>query len=128
MFLEDRRRTPDFQLPRPTPLLLERVSLNTLALCRHFNSVWSDAQVVANQPMSTDVWQPMPLCHDTRVGAAYGKFQVQIPLSSQLLDGVRDLFVDFEYVTSSVNECSESVGIGVPGLTAEPRAEMQGRT
>ena len=83
---------------------------------------------MANQPMSTDVWQPMPLCHDARVGAAYGKFQVQIPLSSQLLDGVRDLFVDFEYVTSSVNKCSESVGIGVPGLRPEPRAEMQGRT
>ena len=128
MFLEDRRRTPDFQLPRPTPLLLERVALKTLALCRHFNSVWSDAQVMANQPMSTDVRQPTPPCHDAKVGAAYGKFQVRIPLFSQLLDGVRDLSVDFEYVTSAVNECSESVGIGVPGVRPEPRAEMQGRT
>ena len=99
VFLEDRRRTPDFQLPRPTPLLLERVSLKTLALCRYFNSVWSDAQVMANQAMSSDVWQPTPPCHDARVGAAHGKFQVRIPLFSQLLDGVRDLSVDFEYVT-----------------------------
>ena len=76
MFLEDKRRAPDFQLPRPTPLLLERVSFKTLALSRHFNSVWSDAQVMANQPMSTDVWQPTPPCHDARFGAAYGKFQV----------------------------------------------------
>ena len=126
--MEDRRRAPDFQLPRPTPLLLERVSLKTLALCRHSNSVWSDAQVMANQPMSTDVRQPTPPCHDARVGAAYGKFQGRIPLFSQLLDGVRDLSVDFEYVTSAVNKCSESVGIGVPGVRPEPRAEMQGRT
>ena len=72
--MEDRRRTPDFQLPRPTPLLLERVSLKALALCRYFNSVWSDAQVMANQAMSIDVQQPTPPCHDARVGAAYGKF------------------------------------------------------
>ena len=83
---------------------------------------------MANQPMSTDVRQPTPPCHDASVGAAYGKFQVRIPLFSRLLDGVRDLFVDFEYVTSAANECSESVGIGVLGVRPEPRAEMQGRT
>ena len=47
MFLEGRRRTPDFQLPRPAPSLLECVSLKILALCSHFNSVWSDVQVMA---------------------------------------------------------------------------------
>ena len=102
--------------------------MKTLALCSHFNSVWSDAQVMAAQPMSTDVQQPTPPCHDVRVAVAYCKFQGRIPLFSQLLDGVRDLFVDFEYVTSAVNECFESVGIGVTGLRPEPRAEMQGWT
>ena len=74
MFLEDRRRTPDFQLPLPTPSWLERISLKTLALCSHFNSVWSDAQEMAAQPMSTDVQQPTPPCHDARVAVVYGKF------------------------------------------------------
>ena len=83
---------------------------------------------MANQPMSPDMWQTMPPCHDARVGAAYGKFQVRNPLFSQLLDSVRDLSVGFEYVTSAVNKCSESVGIGVPGVRPKPRAEMQGRT
>ena len=78
--------------------------------------------------MSTNVWQPTPPCHDASVGAAYGKFQVGIPLFPQLLDGVRDLFVDVEYVTSAMNECSKSVGIGVLGVRPEPRAELQGRT
>ena len=77
---------------------------------------------MANQPMSTDVRQPTPPCHDARVGAAYGKFQVRIPLFSRLLDGVRDLFVDFEYVTSAVNECSEPVGIGVPGVRPDRKS------
>ena len=45
-----------------------------------------------------------------------------------MLDGVRDLFVDFEYVTSVVNECFEPVGIGVLGLRPEPKAETQERT
>ena len=53
--------------------------------------------------MSADVWQPAPPCHDARVAATYGKVQGRIPLSSQLLDGVGDLFVDFEYATSAVN-------------------------
>ena len=68
MFLEDRRRTPAFQLARPTASWLERVSLRTLAFCSRFNSVWSDAQVIesiltqaATQPMSADVRQPTPL-------------------------------------------------------------------
>ena len=84
--------------------------------------------VIAGQPMSAEVRQPKPPGHSARVAAACGKSQGRIPLFSQMRDGVRDLFVDFEYVTSAVNECSEPVGIGVPGLRPEPRAEMQGRT
>ena len=49
-----------------------------------------------------------------------GKPQGRIPLFSPMLDGVRDLFVDFEYVTSAMNECSKPIGIGVPGLRLEP--------
>ena len=74
MFLEDRRRTPAFQLARPTASWLERVSLKTLAFCSRFNSVWSDAQVIesiltqaATQPMSADVRQPTPLVAGGRV-------------------------------------------------------------
>ena len=128
MFLEDRRRRPDFRLPRPTPSRLERVSLKTLALCSHFNSVWSDTLVMSGQKISGEVRQPALPGHGARVAAACGKSQGRIPLFSQMRDDVRDLFVDFEYVTSAVNECSEPVGIGVPGLRPEPRAETQGRT
>ena len=74
------------------------------------------------------MWQPKPPGHGPRVAAACGKSQGRIPLFSQMRDGVRDLFVDFECVTSAVNECSEPFGIGAPGLRPEPRAEMQGRT
>ena len=83
---------------------------------------------MAAQPMSADVRQPTPPCHDTRVATAYGKFQGRIPLFSQLLDGVRDLFVDFEYATSAMNKCFEPFGIGVYGLRPDPGAETQGWT
>ena len=82
---------------------------------------------MAVQPMSVGVWQPTPPGHDVRVAIACGKCQGQIPLFSQLLDGVCDLFVDFDYVTRAVNKYSEPFGIGVSGLRPEPRAETQGR-
>ena len=88
--------------------------------------VCSDALVMAGQPMSAEVRQPTPPGHSARVAAACGKSQGRIPLFSQMLDGVRDLFVDFEYARSAVNECSEPVGIGVPGLRPECRAQTQG--
>ena len=69
---------------------------------------------MAVQPMSIGVQQPTPPGRDVRVAVACGKSQGQIPLFSQLLDGVRDLFVDFEYATNAVNKCSEPFGIGVP--------------
>ena len=56
-----------------------------------------------------------------------GKSQGRIPLFSQLLDGVCDLCVDFDYVTRAVNKYSEPFGIGVSGLRPELRAETQGR-
>ena len=83
---------------------------------------------MVGQPMSAEVQQPTPPGHGARVATAFGKSQGRIPLFSQMIDGIRDLFVDFEYVRSAVNECSELVGIGVPGLRPEPRAETQGRT
>ena len=83
---------------------------------------------MAVQPMSVSVRQPMPPGHDVRVAAACGKCQGQIPLFSQLLDGVHDLFVDFEYATNAMNKCSEPFGVGVPGLKPEPRSETQGWT
>ena len=83
---------------------------------------------MAVQPMSVGVWQPTPFGHDVRVAAACGKCQGQIPLFSQLLDGVRDLFVDFEYATNVVNKCSKPFGIGVPGLRPEPRSKTHGPT
>ena len=81
---------------------------------------------MAVHPMSTGVQQPTPLDHGARVAIACGTSQGRIPLFSQLLDGVCDLFVDFEYATSVVNKCFEPFGIGVPGLRPEPRAEMHG--
>ena len=123
-----------WHISSPTASWLERVSLKTLAFCSRFNSVWCDAQVIesiltqgAAQRMSADVWQPTPPVHDARVSLACGKSQGRIPLFSQLLDGVRDLFVDFEYATSAVNKCSEPSGIGVSGLRLEPSAETQGQ-
>ena len=83
---------------------------------------------MAVQPMSASVRQPTPPSHDVRVAAACGKSQGQIPLFSQLFDGVRDLFVDFKYATNAVNNCSEPFGIEVPGLRLEPRSETQGWT
>ena len=83
---------------------------------------------MAVQPMSVSLWQTTPPGHGVRVAAAYGKSQGQIPLFSQLFDGVRDLFVDFEYATNTVNKCSEPFGIGVSGLIPEPGSETQGRT
>ena len=65
------------------------------------------------QPMSVGVRQTTPLGHGVRVAAACGKSQGQIPLFSQLFDGVCDLFVDFKYATNAVNKCSEPFGIGV---------------
>ena len=53
--------------------------------------------------MSAEVRQPTPVGHDARVASACGKSQGRIPLFSQLRDGVCDLFVDFEYVTSALN-------------------------
>ena len=42
--------------------------------------------------------QPTPLGHKARVATVCGKSQDRITLFSQMLDGVCDLFVDFEYV------------------------------
>ena len=72
--------------------------------------------------------QPTLLGHGVRVAAACGKSQGQIPLFSQLFDGVHDSFVDVEYATNAVNKCSEPFGIGVPSLKPEPGSETQGRT
>ena len=72
--------------------------------------------------------QPTPPGHSTRVVVACGKSQGQIALFSQMLDGVHNLFVNFEYTTSAVDKCSKPVGIGVLGLKPKHRAEMQGRT
>ena len=83
---------------------------------------------MAAQPMSANVRQPTPPCHNARVVAAYGKFQGGIAVFSQLLDGVQDLFVDFEHATSAMNKCSEPFGIGVPGLSPKPMAETEART
>ena len=83
---------------------------------------------MAVQPMSVGVRQPMLPGHSVRVAAACGKSRGQIPLFSQLFDGVRDLFVDVEYTTNAVNKCSEPFGIGGPGLRPEPGSEMQGPT
>ena len=103
MFLEDRRKTPAFQLPRPTASRLVHVSLKTLASCCRFKSVLSNAQVIesiltqaAAQPMSAEVQQPTPHGRGARVASTFGKSQVRIPLFSRLCDGVRDLFDDFE--------------------------------
>ena len=78
------------------------------------------------QPISAGVQQPTPPSHGARVIAACVKSHGRILLFSHLLDGVRDLFVDFEYATSAVNKCFEPFGIGVPGLRSEPRDETQG--
>ena len=80
------------------------------------------------QPMSVGVRQPTLPGHGVRVAAACGKSQGQIPLFSQLFDGVRDLFVDVEYATNAVNKCSEPFGIVVPSLRPELGSETQGRT
>ena len=80
------------------------------------------------QPLSVGVWQPTPPVHGVRVAIVCGKSQGQIPLFSQLFDGVRDLFVDFEYATNAMNKCSKPFGIGVPGLRPEPGSETQGWT
>ena len=128
MFLEDRRRRPAFRLPCPTTSRLELVLLKTLAFCSRFNLVSSDGQVIesiltqaAAQPMSTEVQQPTHLGHNARAASMCGKSQGRIPLFSQLRDGVCDLFVDFKYVTSAMNKCSEPFGIGVSDLRPEPR-------
>ena len=83
---------------------------------------------MAVQPMSVGVRQPTPPGHGVRVAAACGKSQGQIPLFSQLFDGVWDLFIDLEYTTNVVNEYSEPFGIGVPSLRPEPGFETQGQT
>ena len=83
---------------------------------------------MAVQPMNVSVRQPTLPSHGVRVAAACGKSQGQIPLFSQLFDGVRDLFVDVEYATNAVKKCSEPFGFGVPGLRPEPGSETQGRT
>ena len=72
--------------------------------------------------------QPTPPAHDARVASECGKSQGQIPLSSQLLDGICVLFVNFKYATSAVNKFFEPFGIGDPGLRLEPRVETQART
>ena len=83
---------------------------------------------MAVQPMSVGVRQTTPPGHGVRVAAACGKSQGQIPLFSQLFDGVRDLFVDVEYATNALNKCSKPFGFGVPGLRPEPGSKTQGRT
>ena len=88
--------------------------------------MWSDAQIMAAQLMSADVQQPTPLGHGGKVATACDKSHGRIPLLSHLLDGSRDLFVDFEYATRAMNKCSEPLEIGVLGLTPEPRAETHG--
>ena len=83
---------------------------------------------MAAQPMNADVRQPTPLVTTPELLQRVVSLRIDFLLSSQLLDGVRDLFVDFEYATIAVNKCSEPFEIKVPSLRLEPRAEMQGRT
>ena len=61
------------------------------------------------QPISAGMQQPTPPGHGARVVAACVKSHGRIPLFSHLLDGVRDLFADFEYATSAVNKYCEQV-------------------